>query len=67
MIEKNYGIFNFNFIDKIIVKKRLEMLRILKLNIKKNKILSMLDIGTVDDDSLESSNFFIHQFLKFVH
>ena len=62
MIEKNYGIFNFNFIDKIIVKKRLEMLRILKLNIKKNKILSMLDIGTVDDDSLESSNFFINQF-----
>ena len=34
MIEKNYGIFNFKFIDKIIVKKRLEMLKILEAKIE---------------------------------
>ena len=62
MIEKNYGILNFNFIDKIIVKKRFEMLEILEQNINKSKLLSMLDIGTVDDDSLESSNFFLKHF-----
>ena len=62
MIEKNYGILNFNFIDKIIIKKRIEMLKILEKNIEKTKLLSMLDIGTVDDDSLESSNFFLKNF-----
>ena len=62
MIEKNYGILNLNFIDKIIIKKRIEMLKILKKNIKKSTLRSMLDIGTVDDDSLESSNFFLKRF-----
>lgn len=62
MIEKNYGILNLNFIDKLIVKKRSEMLKILENNIKEFKIESMLDIGTVDDESLESSNYFINQF-----
>ena len=62
MIEKNYGILNFNFIKKIIIKKRIEMLKILEENIEKTTLLSMLDIGTVDDDSLESSNFFLKNF-----
>ena len=62
MIEKNYGILNLNFIDRLIVKKRSEMLKILENNIKDFKIQSLLDIGTVDDDSLKSSNYFINQF-----
>ena len=62
MIQKNYGLLNFNFIDKIIIKKRNEMFKILKENIYNLKIKSMLDVGTTEDDSLKSSNFFIKKF-----
>ena len=62
MIEKNYSLLNLNFLDKIIVKKRTEMYRLLQKNIDKSKINSILDIGTTEEDSLESSNFFIKKF-----
>lgn len=62
MIEKNYSLLNLNFFDKIIVKKRNEMYRLLQKNIYKSKIKSILDIGTTEEDSLESSNFFIKKF-----
>ena len=62
MIQKNYGLLNFNFIDNIIIKKRNEMFKILKENIYNLKIKSMLDVGTTEDDSLKSSNFFIKKF-----
>lgn len=62
MIQKNYGLLNFNFIDNIIIKKRNEMFKILKENIYNLKIKSMLDVGTTEDDSLKSSNFFIQKF-----
>ena len=62
MIEKNYGIFNFNFIDKIIVKKRSEMFKILEQNISNVTLKSILDVGTIDNDSLKSSNFFANKF-----
>lgn len=62
MIQKNYGLLNFNFIDNIVVKKRNEMFKILKENIYNLKIKSILDIGTTEEDSLKSSNFFIKKF-----
>ena len=49
MKEKNYGILNFNFIDKIIKKKRSEMLNILNKNIKDYDIESVLDVGTTEE------------------
>ena len=64
MKEKNYGILNFNFIDKIIKKKRSEMLNILNKNIKDNDIESFLDIGTTEENKLESSNYFVKNFYK---
>ena len=64
MKEKNYGILNFNFIDNIIKKKRSEMLNILNKNIKDNDIESFLDIGTTEENELESSNYFVKNFDK---
>ena len=62
MKEKNYGVLNFNFIDNIIKKKRLEMLNILNRNINRSNINSFLDIGTTEENELESSNFFVNNF-----
>ena len=64
MKEKNYGILNFNFIDNIIKKKRSEMLNILNKNIKDNDIESFLDVGTTEENELESSNYFVKNFDK---
>ena len=36
MIEKNYGILNFNFIDKIIIKKRIDDVENLRGKYRKN-------------------------------
>ena len=62
MINKNYGVLNLSFIDRVIKMKRLEMLNILKENIKNYSINSFLDIGTTEDNKLESSNFFVKNF-----
>lgn len=59
MKNKNYGIFNFAFIDNIIEKKRIEMLNILNEAINKEDIKSFLDIGTTEENKLKSSNFFV--------
>ena len=64
MKEKNYGVLNINFIDNIIKKKRSEMLNILYKNINLVNINSFLDIGTTEDNKLESSNFFVNNFNK---
>ena len=64
MKEKNYGILNFSFIDNIIKKKRSEMLNILNKNIKDNDIESFLDVGTTEENELESSNYFVKNFYK---
>ena len=56
MKEKNYGIFNINFLDNIIKNKRSEMLNILSKNINNKNLMSFLDIGTTEDNELESSN-----------
>ena len=62
MKEKNYGIFNINFFDNIIKNKRSEMLNILSKNINNKNLMSFLDIGTTEDNELESSNFFLKKF-----
>lgn len=64
MKEKNYGIFNFKFIDDIIKKKRSEMLNILNKNIKDNDLESFLDIGTTEEKELKSSNYFVKNLNK---
>lgn len=62
MKNKNYGIFNLKLIDNIIKKKRLEMFELLIKNINNSQISSFLDIGTTEDNKLESSNFFLYKF-----
>jgi len=62
MKNKNYGVLNFGFIDRVIKAKRLEMLNILKKNINDSPINSFLDIGTTEENKLESSNFFVKKF-----
>ena len=62
MKNKNYGILNLRIIDNIIEKKRFEMLKILQKYINTSQINSFLDIGTTEDESLKSSNFFVKQF-----
>ena len=62
MKNKNYGILNLRIIDNIIENKRFEMLNILQKYINTSQINSFLDIGTTEDESLKSSNFFVKQF-----
>ena len=54
-----YSINNFKFIDKIIFKKRIEILSIIKRIIDLKMINSCLDIGTTNDFNKKSSNLII--------
>ena len=62
MKNKNYGILNLSLIDRLIENKRTEMLNILQNKIKNFTIESFLDIGTTEENNLDSSNFFVKQF-----
>ena len=62
MKNKNYGILNLSLIDRIIENKRTEMLNILQNKIKNFTIESFLDVGTTEENNLDSSNFFVKQF-----
>tara|TARA_B100001063_G_C16570810_1_gene455775 strand:- start:77 stop:760 length:684 start_codon:yes stop_codon:yes gene_type:complete len=64
MKNKNYGIFNYSFIDNFIENKRLEMFNLLNEQIKDSLIESFLDIGTTEENKLRSSNFFVKKFNK---
>ena len=58
-MKKNLYIqFETNFFDKIINKKRIEMVNLIKKKINVSKIQSLLDIGTTEDSSADSSNIF---------
>ena len=58
-MKKNLYIqFETSFFDKIINKKRIEMIDLIKNNIKISKIKDLLDIGTTKDSSAGSSNIF---------
>jgi hypothetical protein len=59
---KIYSLNNFKLLDCIVIKKRLEMLSLIKRNIKNIKINDILDVGTTSDNSNKSSNFIINNF-----
>tara|TARA_Y100000590_G_C15722781_1_gene1014076 strand:- start:1634 stop:2308 length:675 start_codon:yes stop_codon:yes gene_type:complete len=54
-----YGINHFNFVDKIVTKKRREMLNLINSNFKDYNFFDVLDIGTTIDMEHESSNFIV--------
>ena len=54
-----YSKYHNNFFDKIILRKRLEIVNIINNIILKNKINDVLDIGTTRDDINASSNIII--------
>ena len=45
MINKNYGVLNLSFIDRVIKMKRLEMLNILRNNIKDYILITKIIIN----------------------
>ena len=58
-MKKNLYIqFETNFFDKIINKKRVEMVNLIKKKINVSKVKDLLDIGTTEDSSADSSNIF---------
>ena len=54
-----YAINHFNFIDRIVKKKRQEILDIINKKLRDIKIHDALDIGTTNDQDYQSSNFLI--------
>jgi hypothetical protein len=54
-----YAITHYNFIDKIVLSKRLEISNIINNTIKDLQIHDALDIGTTSDDKNASSNIVI--------
>ena len=54
-----YAINHYNFFDKIVFKKRLEISNIINNIIKDLQIQDALDIGTTSDDKNASSNIII--------
>ena len=58
MKKKLYIQFETSFFDKIINKKRIEMIKLINKNIKISKIKDLLDIGTTEDSTAKSSNIF---------
>lgn len=56
------SIYSFNhttFFDRIIIKKRYEMIKLINKNLKSEVFFDALDIGTTDDMDYESSNYLI--------
>ena len=64
MKKNTYVQFENSFFEKIIRKKKMEMLDLLKREINISKIKNLLDIGTTDDTALRSSNIFCHMLNK---
>ena len=60
-----YAINHYNFFDKIVFKKRLEISNIINNLIKDLQIHDALDIGTTSDDKNASSNIVIKNINKF--
>tara|TARA_Y100001970_G_scaffold293663_1_gene442102 strand:- start:3993 stop:4670 length:678 start_codon:yes stop_codon:yes gene_type:complete len=62
MFKNLYVISLFSFTDKIVSKKRNEIVKIIRNLINFSNVSSILDIGTTNDKALKSSNFIIYQF-----
>jgi hypothetical protein len=59
-----YAINHFNFIDRIVKKKRQEMLDIINKKLRDIKTHDALDIGTTNDQDYQSSNFLIKNLIN---
>ena len=57
--KKIYSNIHLNFFDKIVLKKRSEIISIIKIFLKDLKIDNVLDIGSTYDDTNPSSNYII--------
>ncbi len=62
MKNKIYSAFHLSFIEKLILKKRIEMKKKIEQNINFENINSICDVGTTEDISNKSSNFLIKSF-----
>ena len=62
MIKNTYVVKFFSFTDKIVKRKRNEIVFKIRNNININALNSIVDVGTTNDDLLESSNYIIYQF-----
>ena len=58
--KKFHAIFHFNFIDRIVKAKRVEILNLIKNELNLKLVKDCLDIGTTEDSSFESSNYIIN-------
>lgn len=59
---KIYSLNNFRLLDSIVLKKRSQMLNLIKKKIKTIKVQDVLDVGTTSDKFNKSSNFLINNF-----
>jgi len=59
---KIYSLSNFRLLDSIVLKKRVQMLNLIKEKIKTIKVQEVLDVGTTSDKFNKSSNFLINNF-----
>jgi len=59
-----YNIYHFNFVDKIVIKKRQEMCDIISENLKDITINDALDIGTTNDNDFKSDNYLIKNLIN---
>src|SRR5210317_1411464 len=57
--KKIYSINHYNFFDKLVLKKRLEISKIINNSIKNLDVRDVLDIGTTNDQLNPSSNIII--------
>ena len=58
-MKKIYAINHYNFIDRIVIKKRKEICNIINKELFDEIFLDALDIGSTNDLEYESSNFLI--------
>lgn len=54
-----YSNAHYSLVDKIVIKKREEIIRIIQKTLPLNLLNSVVDIGTTQDDKYNSSNFII--------
>jgi len=62
MTKAIYGIGHSKYLDKVVVNKRVEIIKLIKSKIQFSEIDSCLDIGTTEDFDNQSSNIIIKNF-----
>ena len=58
-VKNIYSVKHYSFFDKILYKKRKEILIVLKKFVNNKEINDVLDVGSTEDDNNESSNFLV--------